>query len=54
MAMTPEQQAAIFKNAGAEKAELIRSGQATLSDFVDRASTSRGSVITEAPLEAVA
>ncbi|MCA1570316.1 MAG: hypothetical protein LC798_08370, partial [Chloroflexi bacterium] len=54
MAMSREQQVAIFKNAGAEKAELIRSGQASLTDFVSTDTTAAGRVITEAPLVAVA
>lgn len=52
--MSPEQQAAIFKSAGAEKAELVRNGQATLADFAVIDRTPGGRVVTEAPLEAVA
>lgn len=52
--MDPEQQAAIFKNAGEDKAELVRSGQASLADFVAITRTPGGRVVTEAPLEAVA
>lgn len=52
--MSPDEQAAIFKNAGAEKAELVRSGAASLSDFVAIDPTPGGRVISEAPLEAVA
>lgn len=47
------QQEAMFKNAGADKAALIRSGEASLADFVARDRTAAGTVITEAPLEAV-
>lgn len=50
--MSEEQQAAIFKSAGAEKAALIRSGQATLRDFLDVERTAAGSMVHEAPLEA--
>lgn len=53
-AMTPEQQAGVFKAAGADKAALIRDGQATLADFVARDRIAAGPVVTEAPLQAVA
>lgn len=53
-AMSVAQQEAIFKNAGSDKAELVRSGQASLADFVTTAPTAAGRVVTEAPLEAVA
>lgn len=53
-AMAPDEQEAIFKNAGAEKAEMIRSGAARLADFVDTSATAAGRVITEAPLASVA
>lgn len=48
------QQEATFRHAGAEKAALIRAGEASLADFVVRDRTAAGTVITEAPLEAVA
>lgn len=53
-ALSPLEQTAIFKNAGADKAALIRSGEASLADFVARDLTAAGPVITEAPLAAVA
>lgn len=52
--MSPEQQASIFKNAGAEKAELVRTGAASLRDFVEVDRTPGGPVVSEAPLGAVA
>lgn len=52
-AMTPEQQVAVFKNAGEEKAAAIRDGTATLADFVASRQTTRGGIVTEAPLTAV-
>lgn len=50
--MAPEAQAAVFKAAGEEKAAAIREGRATLADFATTAGTSRGTVVTEAPLGA--
>ena len=52
--MTPEQQAAIFKSAGEEKAALVREGKASLSDLAQIERTPGGRIVTEAPLEAVA
>jgi len=53
-ALRPEEQVAIFKSAGAEKAAMVRSGRASLRDFVELDPTVAGSVISEAPLGAVA
>lgn len=52
-AMTPDEQAGVFASAGDEKAQAVRSGQATLADFTHRDTVAAGSIVTEQALEAV-